>query len=302
MEQIDARPGWKTMRRIRSEGRARRLLDCGRGSCGLRHCRTADSCRSDLNAENQETARHDRSQISPRARRRAAVVQLYADGFGALPLERQDSAAGTSIWPPWPGATSITTSATPTTSRCGRSSRRFSRTPTASIRRRSTRSGATRSCSGSTPVRTTASPRASSCLRATPARVRRRGARAAATAARVPAAPGERSTQLLDAAARRCSSTRLRADGDEQDAGRRPRHPRGERQQPLRRRLDDGPRRLRRALRAQLAPGERRTAELVEEVYRVGGKIRPRDSPHRRSPRGRDRLCAARRRPTRCAR
>ena len=128
----------------------------------------------------------------------AAVVQLYADGFSALPLD-QKSSSGTWPRPRSPAATSSTTRSRPTRSRCVRCSRRSSRhAGEGRSRSRSRRFAATRSSSGSTPGRTTTSPRRSSCSTCTPqafADAATRGRMAPARRFRF--APGETLDQLL---------------------------------------------------------------------------------------------------------
>ena len=84
--------------------------------------------------------------------------------------------------------------------------------------------------------------------------------------------PGESLDQMLTPHASALLRRHRRSDGHAEDARRREGHPAGERQQPLPRRVDGGSQGLHRTLRPQLAPRESRTARLVEEVYKVGGR------------------------------
>ena len=104
----------------------------GRHSAVDAHAQPASTVRSEARP------RRGRPPYLLEQRRRAAVVQLYADGFDALPLDARRCWSGTSTRRRSPAATSTTTSATRTTSRCATSSKRSSRTRQASIRRRST--------------------------------------------------------------------------------------------------------------------------------------------------------------------
>ncbi len=84
----------------------------------------------------------------------------------------------------------------------------------------------------------------------------------------------------------------LRAAGDEQDAGRRPRHARGERKQPLRRRTHVRSGRVRRALSAQLEARENRPGPRRGGVSRRR-QVRRAHRAHRAASRGRRALRAA---------
>ena len=83
---------------------------------------------------------------------------------------------------------------------------------------------------------------------------------------------------------------RRRPSRHQQDAGPGERPPDREREQPLRRRVDERPRRLPGTVSAEFAPGERRQpgGALVEEVYRVGGRYDKEITSDRRPPRGGD--------------
>ena len=77
----------------------------------------------------------------------------------------------------------------------------------------------------------------------------------------------------------------VRSDGHEQDAARRPGHPHRQRQQPLRRRDDEGPRGVRRAVSAELAAREARRPAGRRGLPRRR-PLRRADRRDRRAPRG----------------
>ena len=108
---------------------------------------------------------------------------------------------------------------------------------------------------------------------------------AANDGARLPMQPGETLDAMLARLAPCFFDPEFDAMRHQQDAGRGPRHPRDEREQPLRRREPRRPRGLPRALSPQLAPREARRAARRRGVPRRR-PVRPRDRGHRPAPRG----------------
>ena len=169
----------------------------------------------------------------------AAVVQLYADGFGALPLQREDarlaSLSGGNRRPRHLLRPALR--AQPRDAR--RRSRRSSRTPAASTRRRARRSSSYAKLFwiNSGPHNNLTARKF--VLTCTPE---------AFAAAAHAAAAGRRLLSARERRVARCAADpassavlrpRRRPDGDGQDAAARHGHSRGQRQQPVRRR-DDG--------------------------------------------------------------
>ena len=190
----------------------------------------------------------------------AAVVQLYADGFRDLPLREK-----TLVWHLTrrrsPGATSSTTSATRTTSRCATCSKRSSRIRTASMPatldeiQRYTKlfwinTGPYNNLTARKFV-LTCTPEAFA-------------AAAQAAAQRRRDVPARRPARRSISCSTRLQPMFFDPDVDPIVTNKTPPagqgHPHRERQQPLRRRDDGRPRGLQRAARAQLAAREERTA------------------------------------------
>ena len=207
----------------------------------------------------------------------AAVVQYYADGFDALPLD-QKVLSGTCIRRRWPAATSTTTSATATRSRCARCSKRSSTHPAARSQpetlaeiRRYTKLFWINS--GSAQQHDVAQVRARSARRTR----LREAARCRRERRRALPARGRR------VAGRRCSSAcaarssirsvdplvTSKTPGQGRDILQR------EREQPLRRRHDGRPRRVRGAVRPEFAAGEaRRPARSRRSTGSAAGTAR----------------------------
>ena len=111
-------------------------------------------------------------------------------------------------------------------------------------------------------------------------------ARAATKAgATIPTRDGETLDALLGRLRPDVLRPRVRAHGHQQDAGAGQGHPRHQRQQPLRRRDDGGPRGLRRAVSPQLAPGEA-GREARRGALPDRREIRRTDRADRRAPGG----------------
>ena len=106
-------------------------------------------------------------------------------------------------------------------------------------------------------------------------------------------APGEKMAERIERFAPHVLRSRLRADGDQQDARRGPGHPGVERQQPVRRRHDGRPRGLQGAAPAQLAARQARRPAGGRGL--PGGRpLRPPPAPHLWSPARRHPLCVRR--------
>ena len=183
------------------------------------------------------------------------------------------SSCGTCISRRSPGATSITTSATPTTSRCARlleavltHAAHVEPRVLAEIRRYTKLFWINTGPYNNLTAR-------KFVLRADP---RRAAATAVAAAQRdgavVATRPGESLAALVDRLAPMFFDAERRSDPDQQDARERPRHPGGELEQPVCGRDDARARRLSRALRLEFAPDRCSDGRLVEDVYRVGGR------------------------------
>ena len=97
--------------------KARRCTDCARHRGASVH---AGSTGDGWHCDRLGTRRYLLERVDD-----AAVVQVYADGFAQPVAAREDCWSGTCTWRRSPAATSTTTSATPTTSRCAACSRRI---------------------------------------------------------------------------------------------------------------------------------------------------------------------------------
>ena len=234
------------------------------------------------------TAPADRPTVSARARRRSG---RRAGVRGRLPRSAAARArrwSGISTRRRSPAATSSTTSATRTTSRCATCSRRSSRMPPASIR--STLDEIERYTKlfwiNTGPYNNLTARKFVLDLHARG--VRRRGARRrSAPARRFPLQDGE----TLDALLARLQPMFFDLDVDPTVTSKTPRagqgHPHRQREQPLRRRDDEGSRGVRGAVSAQLAAREARRP--------AGRRGLPRRRPLQRADRG-DRRSTSRRR------
>ena len=216
--------------------------------------------------------RLNRTQIPARTRRRSGGRAAVRRRVPRLPLKEK-----TLVWHLYQAAIAgprhlLTTSATRTTSRCATCSKRSSRSREAIDRSDARRDRALHQAvlDQHRPVQQPDRAQVRASVHA--GRVRRRGARRGARRARVSrCASGE----TLDALLARLRPMFFDPDVDpmvtSQDAARRQGHPHRERQQPVRRRDDEGPRGVRGAypLNSRLV---KRDGRLVEEVYRVGGR------------------------------
>ena len=189
----------------------------------------------------------------------AAVVQLYADGFDALPLQREDARSGISTRRRSPAATSTTTSATRTASRCASVLEEILTHPHGVDAGHARRDPALHEAvlAQHRPVQ---QPDGAQVRAEVHARgVRRGGAGGRGGRRAVPAASRRDARRDARRGSSRCSSTRASTRSS------RTRRPgagkdilRVEREQPVRRRHDGRPRGVRRAVPAELAPGEAR--------------------------------------------
>ena len=178
----------------------------------------------------------------------AAVVQVYADGFDGAAAQGEDAHLA-----PVPGGARrprhlLRPAARARASRCATSSRPIVTHPAGVDPATLAEIRATRSCSGSTAARTTTSPRGSSCCTCTPDGVRGRGARRPQRRARrFRLQTGETLDQLLA----RLQPMFFDPNVDPIVTNKTPPagqgHPHRQRQQPVRRRDDEGPRRASRS-------------------------------------------------------
>ena len=167
----------------------------------------------------------------------AAVVQLYADGFSALPLDREDARLASVSG----GAGRARHLLRPALRAQPRDARDARGDPHASRRRIEPRRA------GGDPAlheavldqhRPAQQPHGPQVRARSAARGASRAPRSAAAAGARFRSQGETLDAMLDAAAAAVLRPGGRSDGHEQDARRRPRHPDRQREQPLRRRLD----------------------------------------------------------------
>ena len=250
-------------------------IACGGGG-GAGGCSFALPSTSSAPPPASTTASTDRKYLLERVDE-AAVVQLYADAFRDLPLKDK-----TLVWHLYQAAIAgrdiYYDQSTPTTSRCATCSKPSSRTRPVSIPR--PRDEITRYTKlfwiNTGPYNNLTARKF--VLQCTPEAFAAAAHAAETAGARVPAQERRDARSAPHASQARILRSQCRSDRHREDAAAGEGHPHGQRQQSVCRRDDEGSRRLRRAVPAELASGE--------DEREAGRRGLPRRRPLRQTDRG----------------